>query len=42
MRICEKFLKGKFLGRLLELSEKEAIVEQGTIMNCTGYTENKT
>jgi hypothetical protein len=29
-------------GRFLELSEKETIGEHGTIMNCTGYTENKT
>jgi hypothetical protein len=34
--------EGKFLGRFLELSEKETIGEHGTVMNCTGYIENKT
>jgi hypothetical protein len=33
-------LRGKFLGRFLELSE-ETIGEHGIIMNCMGYTENK-
>jgi hypothetical protein len=36
------FLKGKFLGRFLEMSEKEIIGDHGTTMNCTGYTDNKT
>jgi hypothetical protein len=35
-------MRGKFLERFLALSEKETIGEHGAIMNCMGYTENKT